>query len=138
MEHRCLFIIKGKQGSNRCNLLFKSANQLLEHRQKAKHILKRKKKSGETTSSGKKKKQIRLEQVMDVGTTGVFEEEKVDDKNSEVPSETSATCDEDSTMQNVLGGGGGGGDLLRGGGETSEIFQINLKLMFFRNSFFYI
>ena len=37
MEHRCLFIIKDKQGSNRCNVFFKSANQLLEHRQKAKH-----------------------------------------------------------------------------------------------------
>ena len=103
MEHRCLFIIKDKQGSNRCNLLFKSANQLLEHKQKAKHILQRKKRSGETTSSGKKKKQVRLEQVMDVKTTDVFEEEKVDDKNSEVLSESSATCDEDSTMQNVLG-----------------------------------
>ena len=62
MEHRCLFIIKDKQGSNRCNLLFKSANQLLEHRQKAKHILQRKKKSGESTSSGKKDKRWMLEQ----------------------------------------------------------------------------
>ena len=53
----------------------KKEHSVLEHRQNAKHILQRKKKSGETTSSGKKKKQIRLEQVMDVGTTDVFEEE---------------------------------------------------------------
>ena len=40
--------------------------------------------------------------MMVVGTTDVFEEEKVDDKNSEIPSKTTATCDENSTMQNVV------------------------------------
>jgi len=41
--HKCLFIIKSKDGSSRCGLQFKSANQLKEHRQQVGHQKKKKK-----------------------------------------------------------------------------------------------
>ena len=42
LEHRCHLLIKeSKDVSKRCNLLFKSANQLKEHKAKEQHIQKR-------------------------------------------------------------------------------------------------
>lgn len=60
VEHRCLFIVKEKNGSYRCNLLFKSKNQLQEHRIKSKHVMKQARKND---SSEKPVKQFRIEDV---------------------------------------------------------------------------
>jgi len=48
--HKCLFIIKSKDGSSRCGLQFKSANQLKEHRRQVGHQ-KKKKKQKEATQT---------------------------------------------------------------------------------------
>ena len=59
-ELPCLFIVKEKNGSYRCNLLFKSKNQLQEHRIKSKHVMKQARKND---SSEKPVKQFRIEDV---------------------------------------------------------------------------
>ena len=69
VEHRCQFIIKDKHNSSRCNLLFKNANQLAEHKKSSKHFKNYKAKSKETTNSHANnrdggKRQTRLEDMM--------------------------------------------------------------------------
>ena len=66
LEHRCLFVIKDKQNPSRCNSLFKSKNQLREHKKSSKHNNTRKSRSKKATNSsasnngnGKKTNQAR-------------------------------------------------------------------------------
>ena len=72
--HRCHYILRERDGSSRCGLLFKSANQLKEHRRQAGHQSKRKKKEATRTT-----KQLRIDEV--------FYQQKSDDENDESDSE---------------------------------------------------
>ena len=83
-EYRCLFIVKEKKGSHRCNLLFKSKNQLKEHRIKSKHVIKQAQKND---SSEKPVKQLRLEDVMAVPSKKTAVEKTDEDGIGEVSDE---------------------------------------------------
>ena len=79
---------------SRCNLLFKSANQLKEHRTKAKHLVKRKKK----VTNEQPAKQLRLEDVImrTKNTTDEAEgnkEDESDENEGMTEEETCAICE---------------------------------------------
>ena len=56
-EYMCNFVLKSKDGSNRCSLLFKSLNQLREHKNTVGHVKVRKM----ATKNKAPKKQLRID-----------------------------------------------------------------------------
>ena len=97
LEHRCHFLIKeSKDVSKRSNLLFKSANQLKEHKAKEQHIQKRdgvkKKKKGKPKDG---ESQLRIDNLF-VPFTNVQAKEANNEEEANDEEEADNEIDDDS------------------------------------------
>jgi len=105
-EHRCLYVLAVNAGKTRCNLIFKSANQLKEHRLKEKHHNK-----GKSSKKPERKKgaQLRMEDMLEDTTKNVEvvnnEEEETSEEcqicKSDDPDISEAESDESDTEAEI-------------------------------------
>ena len=89
-EYKCLFIEKAKEGGSiKCNLTFKSANQLKEHKEQAKHVIKQNKRKA-ASKQPLKMKQLRLESCS-----------STENRNDDLCNETCQVCMEKTSPINT-------------------------------------
>ena len=90
-EHRCYYKVKETGGVSRCNLLFKSANELKEHKDQANHKIRKRKNNRDVTS--RPPKQMSIVDAMARGG---------DQQKTNVSDSTSETDDEEEEVLSAI------------------------------------